>query len=73
MCRYGGRAVTEHCPSAVLLLSVQSIVGVVIQVERLGCRLYDITVQACMAGIVFAKFTKPTGRAETLLFSEYKQ
>ena len=26
-------------------------------------------VQACMAGIVFAKFTKPTNRAETILFS----
>ena len=25
--------------------------------------------QACMAGIVFAKFTKPTNRAETILFS----
>ena len=25
--------------------------------------------QACMAGIVFAKFTKPTTRAETILFS----
>ena len=61
---------TEHCPAAVLLLSAQSIVGVVIQVERLGYWLYSISVQACMAGIVFAKFTKPTGRAETLLFSE---
>ena len=28
------------------------------------------TMQACMAGIVFAKFTKPTGRAETLMFSK---
>ena len=27
-------------------------------------------VQACMAGIVFAKFTKPTMRAETILFSK---
>ena len=26
--------------------------------------------QACMAGIVFAKFTKPTSRAETLMFSK---
>ena len=25
---------------------------------------------ACMAGIVFAKFTKPTNRAETILFSK---
>lgn len=53
---YGGRATTEECPMAVIVMSVQSIVGVVIQ--------------ACMAGIVFAKFTKPTGRAETLMFSK---
>ena len=31
---------------------------------------YLIILQACMAGIVFAKFTKPTGRAETLMFSK---
>ena len=31
--------------------------------------LYQQSVQACMAGIVFAKFTKPTNRAETILFS----
>eukprot|EP00092_Neocalanus_flemingeri_P101433 GFUD01129691.1.p1 GENE.GFUD01129691.1~~GFUD01129691.1.p1 ORF type:complete len:448 (-),score=102.64 GFUD01129691.1:27-1238(-) len=53
---YGGRAVTEQCPVAIIVMSFQSIVGVVIQ--------------ACMAGIVFAKFTKPTGRAETLMFSK---
>jgi len=52
---YGGRAPTTECPHAILVISLQSIVGVVIQ--------------ACMAGIVFAKFTKPTMRAETILFS----
>ena len=31
--------------------------------------LKKILFQACMAGIVFAKFTKPTNRAETILFS----
>ena len=30
--RYGGRAVTEECPIAVIVMSFQSIVGVVIQV-----------------------------------------
>ena len=30
---------------------------------------YFFSFQACMAGIVFAKFTKPTNRAETILFS----
>ena len=28
-----------------------------------------IEFQACMAGIVFAKFTKPTHRGETIMFS----
>ena len=37
-------------------MSVQSIVGVFID--------------ACMTGIVFAKFTKPTHRAKTVLFSK---
>lgn len=53
---YGVRVTTEECPMAVFVMSVQSIVGVIIQ--------------ACMAGIVFAKFTKPANRAETLLFSK---
>merc|ERR1712203_1340135 len=38
------------------MMSVQSIVGVFID--------------ACMTGIVFAKFTKPTHRAKTVLFSK---
>jgi len=53
---YGVRAPTEACTLAIIVMSLQSIVGVVIQ--------------ACMAGIVFAKFTKPTMRAETILFSK---
>jgi len=52
---YGVRVPTEQCPAAVIAMSCQCIVGVIIQ--------------ACMAGIVFAKFTKPTNRAETILFS----
>jgi hypothetical protein len=31
--RYGGRAVTEECPIAIIVMSFQSIVGVVIQVK----------------------------------------
>jgi len=38
------------------VMSFQSIVGVVIQ--------------ACMAGILFAKFTKPINRGETIMFSK---
>merc|ERR1719370_34858 len=53
---YGGRAATEECPHAIILMCIQSIVGVIIQ--------------ACMAGIVFAKFTKPTHRGETIMFSK---
>ena len=33
--RYGGRAVTEECPMAIIVMSFQSIVGVVIQVHTL--------------------------------------
>ena len=32
--------------------------------------LYQQSVQACMAGIVFAKFTKPAHRGKTILFSD---
>ena len=53
---YGGRATTEQCSMAIVVMSLQSILGVVIQ--------------ACMAGIVFAKFTKPSHRGETIMFSK---
>lgn len=52
---YGGRATTTECPHAIIVMSLQSIIGVFIE--------------ACMTGIVFAKFTKPTHRAKTILFS----
>jgi len=52
---YGGRSTTSECPLAITMMSIQSIVGVFID--------------ACMTGIVFAKFTKPTHRAKTILFS----
>ena len=38
--------------------------------ESLFRNHYPNLFQACMAGIVFAKFTKPANRAETLLFSK---
>merc|ERR1719490_346247 len=53
---YGVRATTENCTVAIVVMSLQSILGVVIQ--------------ACMAGIVFAKFTKPSHRGETIMFSK---
>jgi len=53
---FGGRATTGECPQAIIVMTIQAIIGVVIQ--------------ACMAGIVFAKFTKPTSRGETIMFSK---
>eukprot|EP00095_Tigriopus_kingsejongensis_P004647 maker-scaffold29_size597861-snap-gene-3.9 protein:Tk04647 transcript:maker-scaffold29_size597861-snap-gene-3.9-mRNA-1 annotation:"g protein-activated inward rectifier potassium channel 3-like isoform x3" len=53
---YGGRATTEQCPFAIIIMCLQSIVGVIIQ--------------ACMAGIIFAKFTVPRNRGETIMFSK---
>ncbi|XP_055691305.1 G protein-activated inward rectifier potassium channel 3-like [Lutzomyia longipalpis] len=52
---YGVRAITEECPEAVFVSCMQAICGVL--------------VQAFMAGIVFAKLTRPKSRCQTLLFS----
>ncbi|TRY63827.1 hypothetical protein TCAL_00777 [Tigriopus californicus] len=53
---YGSRQTTEECPDAILIMSFQSVVGVIIQ--------------ACMVGTIFAKLTRPKKRAETLMFSK---
>jgi potassium inwardly-rectifying channel subfamily J len=53
---YGGRMTTEECPEAILVMSFQSVIGVIIQ--------------ACMVGTIFAKLTRPKKRAQTLLFSK---
>ena len=50
------RATTEQCPFAIIVMCIQSILGVIIQ--------------ACMAGIIFAKFTVPRKRGETIIFSK---
>ena len=52
-CRYGSRQTTEECPEAVILMSLQSIIGVVIS--------------CCMAGIVFAKLARPKQRSHTVI------
>ncbi|XP_043209554.1 ATP-sensitive inward rectifier potassium channel 11-like isoform X2 [Amphibalanus amphitrite] len=52
---YGYRYISDQCTEAVILLCVQSIVGLVIQ--------------ALMVSIVFAKLARPKKRAQTLLFS----
>ena len=53
---YGGRATTRRCALAIITMCVQSILGVIIQ--------------ACMAGIIFAKFTVPRTRGQTIIFSK---
>ena len=53
---YGLRGSSHKCPDAVILQCIQSIVGVIIQ--------------ACMAGIVFAKLSRPKRRAQTVMFSK---
>ena len=52
---YGSRQTTEKCPEAIIVTSLQSVVGTVIQ--------------ACMVGTIFAKLSRPKKRVETLLFS----
>ena len=52
---YGGRATTNRCAFAIIVMCFQSIVGVIIS--------------AAMAGIFFGKFTIPTARGETIIFS----
>jgi len=53
---YGSRQTTEECPEAIILQCVQSVWGVLIQ--------------ACMAGIVFAKLARPKCRTNTIVFSK---
>jgi len=52
---YGGRMTSTACPQAIIVMSVQSVIGVFIT--------------ACVTGIMFAKFTKPTHRGKTIIFS----
>jgi len=52
---YGSRQTTEECPEAIILQCIQSVAGVIIQ--------------ACMAGIVFAKLARPKQRSNTIMFS----
>lgn len=54
---FGGRMVTEECVSAVVLLIVQNIVGLVINAIMLGC--------------IFMKTAQANRRAETLIFSKH--
>ncbi|XP_012688154.1 ATP-sensitive inward rectifier potassium channel 11 [Clupea harengus] len=54
---FGGRMVTEECVSAIIILLVQNIVGLVINAIMLGC--------------IFMKTAQAKRRAETLIFSKH--
>ena len=53
---YGSRAITEKCGVGVFIMSIQCIVGVL--------------VNGAIAGVVFSKFTIPANRSETIIFSK---
>ena len=54
---YGKKAITTSCPEAVILLQLQSLVGLLID--------------AFMLGLTFAKLSRPRERMKTVMFSEY--
>ncbi|XP_075043667.1 ATP-sensitive inward rectifier potassium channel 11 [Mixophyes fleayi] len=54
---FGGRMITEECPSAILILIIQNIVGLIINAIMLGC--------------IFMKTAQAHRRAETLIFSKH--
>lgn len=53
---YGTRTITLQCPSAILTMCLESILGTM--------------TQSFIVGIVFAKLTRPKSRAQALLFSK---
>lgn len=54
---FGGRMITEECVSAIIILIMQNIVGLVINAIMLGC--------------IFMKTAQAHRRAETLIFSKH--
>ncbi|KAK7117903.1 hypothetical protein R3I94_023198 [Phoxinus phoxinus] len=54
---FGGRMVTEECLSAIVILIIQNIVGLLINAIMLGC--------------IFMKTAQANRRAETLIFSKH--
>jgi len=53
---YGGRQPTKECPVAVLVVTMQAV---------LGC-----LIQAFMVGLVFSKLSRPQQRTKTVIFSQ---
>ena len=54
---YGTRQTTTECPDAMILMSLQSV---------LGC-----LIQAFMVGLVFSKLSRPRNRSRTVIFSNH--
>ncbi|XP_056280821.1 ATP-sensitive inward rectifier potassium channel 8 [Pseudoliparis swirei] len=54
---FGGRMITEHCPTAITVLIMQNIIGLIINAVMLGC--------------IFMKTAQSNRRAETLIFSRH--
>ncbi|XP_039253895.2 uncharacterized protein LOC120330964 [Styela clava] len=53
---YGTRAITDHCPEAIVLLLIQSLLGSIVDAFMVGC--------------MFVKISQPKKRAETIMFSK---
>jgi len=54
---YGTRQTTTQCPDAMIVMSLQSV---------LGC-----LIQAFMVGLVFSKLSRPRNRSKTIIFSNH--
>ncbi|CAH2236890.1 jg20299 [Pararge aegeria aegeria] len=54
---YGRRSITLECPETIIAMCLQCILSSIFQ--------------AIMVGILFAKLTRPRGRAQTILFSKH--
>ena len=52
---YGTRQTTTNCPHAILVMSLQAVLGCIIQ--------------AFMVGLVFSKLSRPRNRSKTIIFS----
>merc|ERR1719430_1447529 len=54
---YGTRQTTTECPDAMLVMSLQAVIGCLIQ--------------AFMVGLVFSKLSRPRNRSRTIIFSHH--
>merc|ERR1719342_1578373 len=54
---YGTRQTTTNCPHAIVVMSLQAVLGCIIQ--------------AFMVGLVFSKLSRPRNRSKTIIFSHH--